>query len=422
VRFLATSPLLRGVAWLSGGTLAAQALLVLTAPILGRLYTPEQFGVLAVYLALLVLGASIASLRYETAIPLADTDEDAIGLVWLSVLLSAATSILLGALPWILRVPTSTVDPFAQAPWIWILLPASIFLTALFEAAKQWGIRQRLFRPAADAGFVQAIVQSGSQVGFGLIGPTALVLVLGDVLSRLGAATRILTSSLGAFLQTPPHGLRRLARTFRQHPIFGAGYALAGLASLQLAPLLLSVVHGDESAGWFAMSTRVIGLPTIVLGAAVSAAFLGEGARLWKESPERFLPTLSKLSLVLIALGAVALLPIILLGPTLFAFVLGDPWREAGVYARILATMFLLEFIAAPLASTLTVLQRQRTQLVWAVLRLGFVLLVFFAATRLDWDPRTTIAAYSATLAASFLALYGHTLLIVHRAAPRPKT
>lgn len=62
---------------LVGGTTGAQLLAVLAAPLLTRLYTPEDFGLLAVYASLLGLIAVIASLRYELAIPLPTDDTEA---------------------------------------------------------------------------------------------------------------------------------------------------------------------------------------------------------------------------------------------------------------------------------------------------------------------------------------------------------
>ncbi|XDZ69491.1 hypothetical protein AB8878_06195 [Alphaproteobacteria bacterium LSUCC0226] len=60
----------RGVSVLVGGTGNVQILSVLAAPIFTRLYTPEVFGVLAVYASLLALIGVISSLRCELAIPL----------------------------------------------------------------------------------------------------------------------------------------------------------------------------------------------------------------------------------------------------------------------------------------------------------------------------------------------------------------
>ena len=64
-RFKPKSAFARGVGVLVGGTAGAQALMVLAAPLLTRLYSPEDFGLLAVYSGLLAICTVIAGLRYE---------------------------------------------------------------------------------------------------------------------------------------------------------------------------------------------------------------------------------------------------------------------------------------------------------------------------------------------------------------------
>ena len=59
-----------GVSLLVGGTAGVQVLTVLAAPLLTRLYSSEDFGLLSVYTSLLALIGVIFSLRYELAIPL----------------------------------------------------------------------------------------------------------------------------------------------------------------------------------------------------------------------------------------------------------------------------------------------------------------------------------------------------------------
>ena len=88
----------RGAIVLSSGSAGAQLLLVLAAPILTRLYTPEDFGLLAIYTSLLALAGVISSLRYELAIPLPKEDEEAantavlcLGLIAISALLTGNT-------------------------------------------------------------------------------------------------------------------------------------------------------------------------------------------------------------------------------------------------------------------------------------------------------------------------------------------
>ncbi len=67
---------IRSVGVLVGGTAAAQVLMVLVLPLLTRLYTPDDFSVLAVYASILGIVTIAACLRMEIAIPLPQHEED----------------------------------------------------------------------------------------------------------------------------------------------------------------------------------------------------------------------------------------------------------------------------------------------------------------------------------------------------------
>ena len=71
----------RNVLTLMTGTTIAQAIPIAISPILTRLYTPKDFGVLALFVAITSIFGSIANGRYELAIMLPKKDEDAVNIL-----------------------------------------------------------------------------------------------------------------------------------------------------------------------------------------------------------------------------------------------------------------------------------------------------------------------------------------------------
>ena len=69
---------------LVSGTTLAQAIGILITPILTRLYAPEAFGTLALFTSITSILSVIACMRYELAIMLPESDEEAANLlgVW----------------------------------------------------------------------------------------------------------------------------------------------------------------------------------------------------------------------------------------------------------------------------------------------------------------------------------------------------
>mgnify|MGYP001399071774 CR=1 FL=1 len=77
------------------GTLIAQLIPVLLTPVLTRLYSPADFGVLELFLSVSLILGVIANGRYELAIVLPDEKKDAWNLMSLGMLISIAFTILL---------------------------------------------------------------------------------------------------------------------------------------------------------------------------------------------------------------------------------------------------------------------------------------------------------------------------------------
>jgi O-antigen/teichoic acid export membrane protein len=158
---------IRNVATLMTGTTFAQALLIIIAPILTRLYTPDDFGVFALYTSILGILSVIACLRYELAIVLPEKDEDAANLLVLCLLICSVISLMALVLVALFR------DSFAlllSAPkisfWLWFL-PASLFLTGTFQALNYWSTRRKQFKRLAIRQITQNSVTAVTQIASG---------------------------------------------------------------------------------------------------------------------------------------------------------------------------------------------------------------------------------------------------------------
>ena len=85
---------IRSIGLLAGGTAFAQLLALLALPALTRLYTPEDFTVLASYISILALLTVVACLRFEIAIPIPKDKETAVNLLVISIVSVFAITII----------------------------------------------------------------------------------------------------------------------------------------------------------------------------------------------------------------------------------------------------------------------------------------------------------------------------------------
>ena len=102
-------------------------------------------------------------------------------------------------------------------------------------------------------------------------------------------------------------------------------------------------------------------------------------------------------------LGILFVIPLFLFSPVLFELLFGKIWREAGHYVQIMAPMFLVQFVIAPLSQTLNVIERQDIQLFWVIIWLFGVTISFVITYYFNLAAAYAIALLSLMMIISYL-------------------
>ena len=145
---------------LAGGALA-QALPLLLAPLLTRLYTPDQFGHYTLIAAVAVNVGVIACARYEYALPLEADAQRARALLALCLRVLLAVSLLC--------VPVAIWLSLGNPASGWLWLPAVVASAGAVQCLTMWATRAQRFGALSLARVVH--VYGGLAVLAGLIGP-----------------------------------------------------------------------------------------------------------------------------------------------------------------------------------------------------------------------------------------------------------
>ena len=225
---------------LVSGTSFAQLIMLVSAPILTRLYDPAAFGVLAVFISSTDLLGVIACLSYEQAIVLPEEDDRAVNLFGLSILL--ALSITLLSIPlFVFGKPIfeNVLKMPEILPYLW-LLPISIFSTGCFYAFNYWNTRTKKFGRLAMRRVINSLTAVVVQVALGLAGWRTS----GGLISGYFGGILISTLILGGEIWRDDHKfilgnlkasamLENLKR-YRKFPIFNTWSTLLNTASWQM--------------------------------------------------------------------------------------------------------------------------------------------------------------------------------------------
>src|SRR5262245_29143914 len=139
------SRFVRDVLLLSGGTGIAQLIALTILPVLTRLYSPKDFGVLTLYISIVTLLSVFTSFDYERMIMLSRSHRSASQLVWLVLAISAGTA---GVALVIIAVFRHKIADLLGAPDVvdWLLaVPALLVCASGYRALSYWKMRLRQF-------------------------------------------------------------------------------------------------------------------------------------------------------------------------------------------------------------------------------------------------------------------------------------
>lgn len=383
------------------GTALAQVFPLLASPVLTRLYTPEDFGLFGLFYGIATMLSVVMALRYNVAVMLPAGHNAASQLVAVALLATAVLTVvaLLVAVPgqaWLAeRLRTPEFAPYF--PWT----VATASLLSVYTVGYAWMNRLSLFRRMATSRVLQAGGITGAQLaggaaGFGatgLIGGLIAGQVLGNVLPALSSRT--------ALREATSDEMRKQASRYSRFPMLSLPADLVNSASNQLPVLLLTSFFGTAVVGLYNLTLRVVAAPAQLLQTAVLDAYRQRAAADYAETGSCRLIFL-KTGLVLGLLGLVPAALLFAFGPALFAFVFGEAWREAGMYARLLVPQFYLGFIASPLGYTLYIAEKQHIDLVWQLVLL--VLVIAAVAGGAVWGGvETAILLFSSTYSAMYV-------------------
>lgn len=409
-RWMPQGSFLRNVTILTGGAAFAQALMVLALPILTRLYSPEDFSLLAVYVAIIGIVTVVSCLRYNIAIPLPEDDEDGMALLAVSLFATVGLSVLL-TLP-VLLIPGQTALFLGQPglePYLW-MVPLGVLLGSTYNALQYWASRKKRFGLVTRTRMTRAVGGVSAQTGIGVMAPSPFGLIFGHMLYSglgvIGLLRDLLRQDQSILRNQDAARLRAQATAYRRFPLWSVPEALFNTAGIQLPIILIAASAAGPEAGFLMLAMRVMGVPMGLIGSSVAQVFL-------VEAPERLrdgtLPAfIRKTMWTLLKTGAPPLFAVGVLSPVCFPLVFGAEWVRAGWLVAWMTPWFVLQFIASPVSMVLHVMGRQNV----AMLLQGFGLVLRVGAVLLANDA---IAGYiSEIYAVSGALFYGAYLMVLH--------
>jgi len=386
----------RNVFTLFSGVTIAQAIPVFISPILTRIYSPQDFGILSLFLAFSMIIASLSSGRYEFAIILPKDDAHAVNIAALAIFISLIFSIFIFCLITLFHdLIITTLKDENIAIWLYFV-PFASFLISLFNILNYLKIRDKKYKDISCVKIVRSIFSGSIQLLIGLLEASPLGLIFGNIGSYITSnllLCRKLTSKASiskiSFL-----GIKNQAIRYVRFPKFTLPGELCNALSLNLINIFITTLFSISILGLYSLINRIMIAPLNLIGNSIGQVYYKEAALEKINTGNNIsilLATIKKLIIVSIPVFIILYIYIDEIIPFLF----GRNWSIAGKYARILIPLFAVRFIVSPITVTLNVLEKQSLLFYWQFEYLFSVIIVFIISYQLTLSIEQFLQLYT---------------------------
>ncbi|MDP4226719.1 MAG: oligosaccharide flippase family protein [Bacteroidota bacterium] len=353
IRQYKDSEFFRNIITLFSGNVVAQIIPLLAYPVLTRLYQPSDFGTLALFTSIVGILSVMATGRYELSVILPKRDEDAAGLLVLSLALSIVFCLVIGLVllfcnAWLLSFPGLS----SLKVWLY-LIPLSVLLSALYQCFNYWTIRVKKFRHLAFAGINQSMSTSIGKLILGFAGFLKSGLLAGNLFGQFSSVLALGVSLFyrrkGEFRSVTRSTIKTQAKIYNLYPKFNLIHAFTNIFSGNLPIFVLASYFSQSAVGYFSLGLGLVFKPLNLFTTSVQQVFSQKIVERYNKQQTIY----ANVKTMVWRIFKIELLPFIValfLAPLACKWVLGNKWETAGLYLQFLIPWLFMVGLATPLS------------------------------------------------------------------------
>jgi O-antigen/teichoic acid export membrane protein len=398
----------KNMAKLTVGTGLAKIVGVVTAPIITRIYLPEDMGILSIYVAVISIIIPLGTLKYSLTIPIPKNDGLATNIVFLCSAILTVLTLVTFIILFFFSEGLLTAFNISQLIPYWWFIPFGFLAIGFYEILTNWAIREKAYKQYSRTIFWQSFIGAITKISLGLLGIIPIGLIIGQIFNQAGGIITLIkafSSKLKSNLKHVTVGrILFIMKRYSDYPKYRIP-AQFMLAIATKAPLLFFAWHFSiEETGQLGLSFTMLAIPMSLFGSTTANAFFGEIAKLGIKNKVQIYKLTKSITKKLFLLSILPFLVLLLLGPWLFEVFFGTAWREAGVYSSILSVFLITQFIYSPIGNgVFNIFHKQTIVLLINAVRLILVGSVFFLTYYYDLSTNLSLGLYSICLSLFYL-------------------
>ncbi len=349
---------------LFSSSVLGQLLTLALAPVLSRIYSPEDFGLAALYLAFLGVLAVISTGKYEQAIMLPRDERAAIHIFRLVLLLAFVMSTFFAIVITLFNSSiTSLFGNPALSAWLY-LLPISLLFNAAQQASIYYSNRTKQFGRIAKTTLIQHTSTNMVKLGAGLFQKSLNGLIIGQMAGHFLSVVFVLQRTMKQIrkinLDYSWLAIKKEAAIYAHYPRFNMLLSLTNNLSGSLPIFIFTWGFSPEVAGLYAFAYAFVFRPLSMFSQSTQQVLSQKMIERHHQGLTIY-PIIMKMVKRFFLIGIIPFFLATIWAPEIFGFLFSETYRPSGQYLQILSPWLFMVYLTSPLTFLHELLFRQKT-------------------------------------------------------------
>ena len=382
----------------------AQVILIITTPIITRLYSPAEFGEFTIFSNIAMILIPIINARYDLLIVNAKNDRSANILSQISFLISLLILLIL--------IPILAISAWLYPNFIldFIFIIIMLFLVSLTNIFTNYLNKERKYKVLSLINVFRAGSMALLQIIFGLLALGSLGLIIGFSLSYIAGITLGYKTFKKHFnIVRDKEETKALFLENKNQLVYSTPSILLNSLSFSVVVFFIGILYTNTEVGIYGMAIRVLGIPVTIISLGLSKIFMQQANDYYIERGN-FRNLLLKFSSTLVIVSIILYVPLYLFSEELVNILLGHSWVDAITVIKIVIPLFVIRLIVSTVSLSVIVLQKQQLELILQALFLIGTTVTFVISKMLNLTFLNFVSINTAVLIVSymifFIALY----------------
>lgn len=392
-KYLLKDNFLKSLGTLTSGSLLAQLITLITAPVMTRLFTVSDIGFYTYIMSISYLFLPVINGRYEYAIVSEKINSKVLELIKLCIYVSLIFVFFIFVLYLMYYVCLGKTKYIIFLSFVVIHLLIGAYINVLTA----WNNRFRQYFIISKAQVVRALALFVLTIIFGLLSSNIYGLLLAVILSNLFSIkeqSRDIRNYFYDIVKIPVQKLLSIGREYKSYLIYSLPASFINNFSYIAVNFCIGDLYGLETLGYYALSFRILGMPLSLISSNISKVFFEQSSREYDKTGN-FKSTFKKSIKLLVILAVPIGIGIYFISPWFCEKFFGSSWAIAGEYIKILTGMFVIRFIVSPLSICVMIVKNNKFEFFSQIFFALNILISYYFALKLKYDILEFLFLYS---------------------------